>query len=84
MYVKQDSNSSKVVSLLRAYFQDMIDIECFRDKKQREIANILNKINYSEREITVNDIKNAKRKSRTAVLNLEDLKDLIEILKNVQ
>lgn len=84
VYVKQDSNSSKVVSLLRAYFQDMIDIECFRDKKQREIAEILNKINYSEREITVNDIKNAKRKSRTSVLNLEDLKDLIEILKNIQ
>lgn len=84
VYIKQDSNSSKVVSLLRAYFQDMIDIECFKDKKQREIAEILNKINYSEREITVNDIKNAKRKSRTAVLNLEDLKDLIEILKNVQ
>lgn len=84
VYVKQDSKSSKVVSLLRYYFQDMIDIECFRDKKQREIANILNKINYSEREITVNDIKNAKRKSRTSVLRIEDLQDLIEILKNVQ
>lgn len=84
VYVKQDLKSTKVVSLLRAYFQDMIDIECFRAKKQREIAQILNNLNYSEREITVNDIKNAKRKSRTAVLNLEDLKDLIEILKNVQ
>lgn len=84
VYVKQDLKSSKVVSLLRAYFQNMIDIECFENKKQREIAEILNSLNYSEREITVNDIKNAKRKSRTAVLNLEDLKDLIEILKNVQ
>ena len=84
VYVKQDSKSSKIVSLLRAYFQNLIDIECFENKKQREIAEILNSLNYSEREITVNDIKNAKRKSRTAVLNLEDLKDLIEILKNVQ
>lgn len=84
VYVKQDLKSTKVVSLLRAYFQNLINIECFENKKQREIAEILNSLNYSEREITVNDIKNAKRKSRTAVLNLEDLKDLIEILKNVQ
>ena len=84
VYVKQDLKSTKVVSLLRAYFQNLIDIECFENKKQREIAEILNSLNYSEREITVNDIKNGKRKSRTAVLNLEDLKDLIEILKNVQ
>jgi hypothetical protein len=84
VYVKQDLKSTKVVSLLRAYFQNLINIECFENKKQREIAEMLNKINYSEREITVNDIKNAKRKSRTAVLNLEDLQDLIEILKNVQ
>lgn len=84
VYVKKNVNETKVTSLLRLYFQNLIDIEVFNNKTQSQIAEILNNLNYCKRKITINDIKNAKRKNRTSTLRIEDLKDLIEILKNVQ
>lgn len=84
VYVKKNVNETKVTSLLRMYFQNLIDITAFNNKTQSQIAEILNNINYCKRKITINDIKNAKRKTRTSTLRIEDLKDLIEILKNVQ
>jgi hypothetical protein len=84
VYVKKNVNETKVTSLLRLYFQNLIDIQAFNNKTQSQIAEILNNLKYCKRKITVNDIKNAKRKTRTSALRIEDLKDLIEILKNVQ
>lgn len=84
VYVKKNVNETKVTSLLRLYFQNLINIEVFNNKTQSQIAGILNNLNYCKRKITVNDIKNAKRKTRTSTLRLEDVQDLIEILEKVQ
>lgn len=80
VYVKKNINESKVTSLLRLYFQNKIDIQPFDNKTQSEIAEILNNLNYCKRKITINDIKNAKRKTRTSTLRIEDLEDLINLI----
>ena len=58
----------------------MIDIQAFDNKTQSEIAEILNNLNYCKRKITINDIKNAKRKNRTSTLRIEDVQDLINLI----
>lgn len=80
VYVKKNVNETKVTSLLRLYFQNKIDIQAFDNKTQSEIAEILNNLNYCKRKITVNDIKNAKRKTRTSTLRIEDVQDLINLI----
>lgn len=80
VYVKKNVNETKVTSLLRLYFQKLIDIQAFDNKTQSEIAGILNNLNYCKRKITINDIKNAKRKTRTSTLRIEDIEDLINLI----
>lgn len=80
VYVKKNVNETKVTSLLRLYFQNLIDIQAFNNKTQSEIAQILNDLNYCKRKITINDIKNAKRKTRTSTLRIEDVQDLINLI----
>lgn len=80
VYVKKNVNESKVTSLLRLYFQSKIDIQAFNNKTQSQIAEILNNLNYCKRKITINDIKNAKRKTRTSTLRIEDIEDLINLI----
>lgn len=80
VYVKKNVNETKVTSLLRLYFQNLIDIEVFNNKTQSQIAEILNNLNYCKRKITINDIKNAKRKNRTSTLRIEDVQDLINLI----
>jgi hypothetical protein len=80
VYVKKNINESKITSLLRLYFQNKIDIQPFDNKTQSEIAEILNNLNYCKRKITINDIKNAKRKNRTSTLRIEDVTDLINLI----
>lgn len=80
VYVKKNVNETKVTSLLRLYFQKIIDIQAFDNKTQSEIAGILNNLNYCKRKITINDIKNAKRKTRTSTLRIEDVSDLINLI----
>jgi hypothetical protein len=80
VYVKKNINESKVTSLLRLYFQKQIDIQAFDNKTQSQIAEILNNLNYCKRKITINDIKNAKRKNRTSTLRIEDVQDLINLI----
>ena len=80
VYVKKNINESKVTSLLRLYFQNKIVIQAFDNKTQSQIAEILNNLNYCKRKITINDIKNAKRKTRTSTLRIEDLEDLINLI----
>lgn len=80
VYVKKNVNETKVTSLLRLYFQNLIDIQAFDNKTQSEIAEILNNLNYCKRKITINDIKNAKRKNRTSTLRIEDVQDLINLI----
>lgn len=80
VYVKKNVNETKVTSLLRLYFQNLIDITAFNNKTQSEIAGILNNLNYCKRKITINDIKNAKRKNRTSTLRIEDVQDLINLI----
>lgn len=80
VYVKKNVNETKVTSLLRMYFQQLIDIPAFNNKTQSEIAEILNNLNYCKRKITINDIKNAKRKNRTSTLRIEDVQDLINLI----
>ena len=80
MYVKKNVNETKVTSLLRLYFQNLINIQAFNNKTQSEIAQILNDLNYCKRKITINDIKNAKRKTRTSTLRIEDVQDLINLI----
>lgn len=80
VYVKKNVNETKVTSLLRMYFQQLIDIQAFNNKTQSQIAEILNNLNYCTRKITINDIKNAKRKNRTSTLRIEDVQDLIDLL----
>ena len=80
VYVKKNVNETKVTSLLRLYFQKIIDIQAFDNKTQSEIAGILNNLNYCKRKITINDIKNAKRKTRTSTLRIEDVEDLINLI----
>jgi hypothetical protein len=80
VYVKKNVNETKVTSLLRMYFQQLIDIPAFNNKTQSEIAQILNDLNYCKRKITINDIKNAKRKNRTSTLRIEDVQDLINLI----
>ena len=80
VYVKKNVNETKVTSLLRLYFQKLIDIQAFDNKTQSEIAGILNNLNYCKRKITINDIKNAKRKTRTSTLRIEDVSDLINLI----
>lgn len=78
--MKKNVNETKVTSLLRLYFQNLIDIQAFNNKTQSEIAQILNDLNYCKRKITINDIKNAKRKNRTSTLRIEDVQDLINLI----
>lgn len=80
VYVKKNVNETKVTSLLRLYFQNLIDIPAFNNKTQSQIAEILNDLNYCKRKITINDIKNAKRKTRTSTLRIEDVEDLINLI----
>ena len=80
VYVKKNIKESKVTSLLRLYFQKLIDIQAFDNKTQSQIAEILNNLNYCKRKITINDIKNAKRKNRTSTLRIEDVQDLINLI----
>jgi hypothetical protein len=80
VYVKKNVNETKVTSLLRLYFQNLIDIPAFNNKTQSQIAEILNDLNYCKRKITINDIKNAKRKNRTSTLRIEDVQDLINLI----
>ena len=80
VYVKKNVNETKVTSLLRLYFQKLIDIQAFDNKTQSQIVEILNNLNYCKRKITVNDIKNAKRKNRTSTLRIEDVQDLINLI----
>lgn len=80
VYVKKNIKESKVTSLLRLYFQKLIDIQAFDNKTQSQIAEILNNLNYCKRKITINDIKNAKRKTRTSTLRIEDVEDLINLI----
>ena len=80
VYVKKNVNETKVTSLLRLYFQQLIDIPAFNNKTQSQIAEILNNLNYCKRKITINDIKNAKRKNRTSTLRIEDVQDLINLI----
>lgn len=80
VYVKKNVNETKVTSLLRLYFQNLIDIQAFNNKTQSQIAEILNDLNYCKRKITINDIKNAKRKNRTSTLRIEDVQDLINLI----
>lgn len=80
VYVKKNVNETKVTSLLRLYFQNLINIQAFNNKTQSEIAQILNDLNYCKRKITINDIKNAKRKTRTSTLRIEDVQDLINLI----
>jgi len=80
VYVKKNVNETKVTSLLRLYFQQLIDIQAFNNKTQSEIAQFLNDLNYCKRKITINDIKNAKRKTRTSTLRIEDVQDLINLI----
>jgi hypothetical protein len=80
VYVKKNVNETKVTSLLRLYFQNLIDIPAFDNKTQSQIAEILNDLNYCKRKITINDIKNAKRKNRTSALRIEDVEDLINLI----
>jgi hypothetical protein len=80
VYVKKNVNETKVTSLLRLYFQQLIDIQAFNNKTQSEIAQFLNDLNYCKRKITINDIKNAKRKNRTSTLRIEDVQDLINLI----
>lgn len=80
VYVKKNVNETKVTSLLRLYFQNLIYIPAFNNKTQSQIAEILNDLNYCKRKITINDIKNAKRKNRTSTLRIEDVQDLINLI----
>lgn len=76
-------NAIKIINLLRYYFEGKIEISIFNGKTQKEIADILNSLKISEREITVNDIKNAKRKERKAYIPISEISDIIKLLRKL-